>query len=100
MRRSYTITYALLGDLALIILIGTGSLLPFIGFMAGVSSLLLVPLILVTFYVVKANAVAFWQRSVFSQRDCVISAAVGAGIPALLWLLVLLILAALGADIG
>jgi hypothetical protein len=101
-RRSYTLTYAVVGNLAIAIIVGlltrSGILVDSIVDLWNMSPLLPLFVVATIFFVIRANIMRFGNNAPFSKGECVLSALVTLGIAAVIWVIAFLLLSAMGAD--
>jgi len=100
-RRSYTLAFAIVGNVALAVLLGVTGITGMVDWLAGVwelSPLAAAAVAVTLFYVVRANIVRFGSGRGMSRRDCYISAVCTCGLSVVAWLVCFLVFAAFGAE--
>jgi hypothetical protein len=98
MRRAYTLTYALIFTLTLIILAGTGNLFSVPQDLLAMTPLILIPGLAFLYFGSKSTYLYFVSHQALSKEECVISAVLFAGVTVVVWVILMVVLSLMGAD--
>jgi hypothetical protein len=97
-RRSFTFSYMLLGDLTIAVAVGILGVSGFLGWMGGLPFVFVALAVICALLLARAHFAYLVRRSAFTLAECIAVTIFGVLVPAVFWLVVAATLSALGAD--